>query len=82
MLGFLAARRHLELDLDDGLQGSQTYAKYLNVPATIGAVISNRFATLHELQTIYSIEDVYIMLEINSVDCHNRIVASKIKPKA
>jgi hypothetical protein len=44
--------------------------------------MSNKFATLHELETIYSVEDVYIMLEINSVDCANRIIASKIKPKA
>lgn len=31
-------------------------------------------ATLHELSTIYSVEDVYDMLEIQAIDAHNRNV--------
>lgn len=29
-------------------------------------------ATLHELQTVYGVEDVYDMLEVAAVDTHNR----------
>jgi hypothetical protein len=29
-------------------------------------------ATLHELDTVYGVEDVYDMLEVLSVDAHNR----------
>jgi hypothetical protein len=29
-------------------------------------------ATLHELDTVYGLEDVYDMLEILSVDAHNQ----------
>lgn len=28
-------------------------------------------ATLHELDTVYSVEDVYLMLEILTTDAHN-----------
>ena len=34
-------------------------------------------ATLHELETIYSVEDVYLMLEIMNIDAHNRVLASR-----
>ena len=34
-------------------------------------------ATLRELETVYSIEDVYDMLEIVAVDAHNRRMLSK-----
>ncbi len=50
-------------------------ADYPNVPGVIGQVISCGRATLHELQTVYSLEDVYDLLEIVMVDAHNaRIV--------
>lgn len=29
-------------------------------------------ATLHELDSVYSLEDVYAMLEVLTVDSHNR----------
>jgi len=35
-------------------------------------VISLRLATLHELQTIYSLRDVYDMIEVAQVDAYNR----------
>lgn len=44
---------------------------YPNVPMVIGAVISRRLATLHELQTVYSLEDAYNMLEVARVDEYN-----------
>lgn len=44
---------------------------------TIGAVVSSNKATLRELQTVYGLEDVYDMLEVISVDAHNRHLAAK-----
>jgi hypothetical protein len=34
-------------------------------------------ATLHELATVYSIEDCYDLIEIAMVDAHNRRVLNK-----
>jgi len=34
-------------------------------------VISSGKATLHELQTIYGIKDLYDLLEVLAVDSHN-----------
>ena len=34
-------------------------------------------ATLHELQTVYSVEDVYLMLEIMTTDSHNSHLAAE-----
>ena len=49
----------------------------MNVPRTIGAVVSSRMATLHELETIYGLEDLYAMLEIIAVDSHNQAIANQ-----
>jgi len=40
-------------------------------------VITNKYATLHELQTVYGAEDAYDMLELIAVDNRNRAVAMK-----
>lgn len=40
-------------------------------------MISSGKATLHELDTVYGLQDVYDMLEITTVDAHNRRVLSK-----
>jgi hypothetical protein len=48
----------------------------VNVPRVIGAVISSRLATKVELDTVLGSEDVYDLLEIVSVDAHNKNVAS------
>lgn len=40
-------------------------------------MISAGKATLHELDTVYSVEDVYDLLEIMTVDAHNRRVLAK-----
>ena len=77
--GFFSARRQLDTDHGDWQEGSSKYAEYLNVPRSIGAVISADKATLRELQEYYSIRDVYSMLEIISIDAHNRRVAAKAK---
>lgn len=39
-------------------------AGYVNVPPMIGAVVNSRLATLHELETVYGIEDLCNLYEI------------------
>ena len=53
--------------------------KYKNISNALGIVISAEppMATLYELETIYSVEDVYVMLEIISVNNHNRRMIQK-----
>ena len=50
---------------------------YGNIPRTIGALISADKATLHECDTVYSVEDVYLMLEVVVIDAHNKRVADE-----
>ena len=47
---------------------------YVNVPRTLGRVMSAGMARLHELDTVYGCEDLYDMLEVLAVDDHNRAV--------
>lgn len=35
-------------------------------------VISSELATLHELQTVYGVRDLYNICEVIAVDSHNR----------
>lgn len=49
----------------------------MNVPASIGTVVSKGLATLHELDTVYGTQDLYDMLEIIAVDAHNQNVMRK-----
>ena len=44
---------------------------------TVGMILSHKAATLHELQTVYSLEDVYDMIEVLMVDNHNQEVLQK-----
>jgi hypothetical protein len=37
----------------------------------MGAVISSRLATMAELSTVLSMEDVYVLLDIAAVDGYN-----------
>ena len=48
------------------------------MPRTVGAALSERLATLHEMQTIYGVGDVYDLLELAGVDAHNRYRAHEI----
>lgn len=43
----------------------------------IGMIVSAGRATLHELQTVYGVEDCYNLAEIIIVDTHNGNVAAK-----
>ena len=41
-------------------------------------VITAKYATLHELHTIYSLEDVLNLLEIHQVESYNKQLMSEI----
>lgn len=43
----------------------------------IGAVVSRKMATLHELDTVYGSQDLYDMMEIIAVDDYNERQLSK-----
>ena len=45
---------------------------YLNLTQTIGALVSSRICTLHELQTVYGLEDAFNLLEVVNTDAFNR----------
>jgi len=49
----------------------------VNVPIPLGRVISARLATLHDLDTVYGVADLYDMLEILAVDAYNQGIANK-----
>jgi hypothetical protein len=49
---------------------------YLNVPPSIGFVVTSGLATLAELQTIYGLEDLWDLIEIHAVNSHN---AAKVR---
>ena len=38
-------------------------------------------ATMHELDTVYGVEDLYDMLEVLSVDSHNRLRVRAIQQR-
>ncbi len=40
-------------------------------------MVSARLATLHELDTVLGIEDLWVLLEIVTVDTHNSRILSK-----
>jgi hypothetical protein len=47
----------------------------VNVPRTIATVISGGKAELHELDTVYSVQDMWWLIEIMTVDNANRAIA-------
>ena len=49
----------------------------MNLPAVIGTILSKRMATLHELDTVYGVRDVYDMLEVITIDDYNRNLANR-----
>jgi len=42
------------------------------VPRSIGVALSSGKATLHELDTVYGLEDLYSIIEVDTIDMHNR----------
>lgn len=43
----------------------------------VAAVVGARDATPHELETVYSLEDLWMMFEIRAVANHNEYLAMK-----
>lgn len=50
---------------------------YENVPSTIATIVSSKLATLCELDTVYGTEDLWRLLEINTVDNYNQMVINR-----
>lgn len=73
-LGFFAGRRKVRY----GVRRPSNVAglvEYANVPAIVGTIVSSGKATLHELQTVYGVQDAYDLLEVINVDLYNERVA-------
>jgi hypothetical protein len=49
---------------------------YANICGILGTLISNKLATLNELQTVYGLEDAYLLYEILSVNSYNERIIS------
>lgn len=47
------------------------------MPRNIGAVLSKRRATLHELQSVYGQEDLHDLLEVIIVDSYNERISAE-----
>ena len=58
------------------------FVEYENVPITIGRVVSAGKATLHELDTVYGVTDLYKMLEILAVDEYNQAIINAARDNA
>lgn len=53
-------------------------AETLNVSSVAYQVITAKYATLHELSTIYSLEDALNLLEIHQVEAYNKQLMSEL----
>ena len=52
-------------------------AGFVNVPPMIGSVVNSKLATLHELETVYGLEDLYNLYEIILIKTANEQKALK-----
>lgn len=77
--GFFQLRQRLDISpkYQSGIQ-KNGMVDYVSLPKTIATVISGKKATLHELQTVYGLQDLWDMLEIIMVDSHNARVLNEI----
>ena len=65
---------------DPETSGYNFYEAYVNVNGMAGVVISRRLATLHELETVYSYEDLlnlYEIVYINNINEHRAYEEAK-----
>ncbi len=44
-----------------------------------GMIVSNKLATLHELQSVYGVGDLFNLAEVISIDSYNRRVLAEAK---
>ena len=75
--GFFEGRRPLSLQRLPGGGQQKGFAEYLNLSAVVGTLLSKRMATLHELDTVYGVQDVYDMLEVITIDNYNQVLANR-----
>ena len=47
----------------------------MNISPLIGVIVSSRIATLHELSTVYGLEDAYDLIEILTIEAENQRIA-------
>ncbi len=62
-----------------GLGGNngEQLIQYINVPKIIALLVGNKMASLHELSTVYGLEDAYDLIEILVVDSNNKALLNK-----
>jgi len=68
--GFFFSRKRVDFGVSSDID-TKTPLVCENVPHVIAGVLSTKLATLHELQTVYGLEDAYDLLEVAMVDGHN-----------
>jgi hypothetical protein len=73
-LGFFASRHQIDFGVSGG--ENTKLLRYRNVPRSIAVIVSSGTATLVELQTVLSMEDVHNLLEVIYVDAYNQKVLS------
>ncbi len=44
-----------------------------------GMIVSNKLATLHELQSVYGVGDLFQLCEVIAIDGYNRRVTAQAK---
>ena len=75
--GFFFRRRQVDFGVRSASTSNNRLVEYQATPQTIATVVSSRLATLHELDTVYGVEDMWILLEIHAVDRHNAYIVSQ-----
>ena len=81
--GFFYRRRPIEgLDLRSHRRLRLHAARYPNVDQIIGDCVASGKATLAETMTVFSLEDCYDVLEIVTINAHNRSAIEKAHAKA
>ena len=75
--GFFFRRRQVDFGIRNSGTTNNRLVEYQATPQTIATVVSSRLATLHELDTVYGVEDLWILLEVNAVDRHNAYIVSQ-----
>lgn len=53
--------------------------EYQTIPGVVGVVVTSKLATLYELQTVYSYEDMLSLYEIHLTNIYNEKKAWEVK---
>ena len=74
--GFFFRRKQIDFGVRN-TGPTKRLVEYQAAPQTISTIVSSRLATLHELDTVYGVEDLWILLEVHAVDRHNAYIVSQ-----